>query len=67
MSMESLSEIQAAIAQLSSQDVQKLAGWLRSYLEIMQDIEIEDDIREGRTDRLMQRARHEIHTHHDHE
>lgn len=65
--MESLSEIQSAIAKLSPQEVQKLATWLRSYLEIIQDIEIEEDIRYGRTDRLIQRAKHEIETHHHHE
>lgn len=65
--MESLSEIQSAISKLSPQEVQKLATWLRSYLEIIQDIEIEEDIRYGRTDRLIQRAKQEREAHQHHE
>ena len=65
--MKSISEIQAAIGQLPLQDVRKLAIWLESYLEIAQDIETEDDLRLGRTDRIIRRGKAEIEAHRQHE
>jgi hypothetical protein len=66
--MKTLADIQADIAQLSVQEVQTLARWLAEYLAIANDIEIETDIRTGRTDRLLQRAQAERveHEHHHH-
>jgi hypothetical protein len=65
--MKSLAEIQSAIAQLPAQDVRKLAVWLQSYLEMIQDIELEDDLRMGRTDRIIQRGKAQIESHRHHE
>ncbi len=64
--MTKLDGIKAAIAQLPAQDVRLLANWLAEYLAIAGDIELEANIKAGRTDRLIQRAKAEIEAHHHH-
>lgn len=66
--MTQLNELKSVISQLPVQEIHKLAQWIAEYLAIADDIALESDIRSGRTDRLMQRAKAEIaaHHHHDH-
>jgi hypothetical protein len=69
--MQSLPEIQAAIAQLPLQDVHKLADWLSEYLAIAADMApaIEPESL-TLTEKLQQaraeiKARREAHYHHE--
>jgi hypothetical protein len=64
--MTELNEIKSVISQLPVQEIHKLAAWLSEYLAIADDIDLESDIRDGRTDRLIQRAKAEIDAHHHH-
>lgn len=66
--MPQLNELKSVISQLPVPEIHKLAKWIAEYLAIADDIDLESDIRAGRTDRLKQRAKAEIeaHRHHDH-
>ncbi len=62
--MTQLNELKSIISQLPVQEIHKLAQWIAEYLAIADDIALESDIRAGRTDLLMQRAKAEIAAHH---
>jgi wobble nucleotide-excising tRNase len=61
--MNSLAEIEAAIANLPESDVRQLATWLQDYLENAWDQQIQADVESGRLDKLIQQARQDIAEH----
>lgn len=54
--MNSLPEIEAAIMQLSKDELHALSDWLQAYLDDAWDRQIEADAKTGRLDKLLQRA-----------
>ncbi|WP_353929106.1 hypothetical protein WJM97_12295 [Okeanomitos corallinicola TIOX110] len=58
--MKSLTEIEAAITQLSEVEMRQLADWLQTYLEDVWDKQIESDAKFGRLDKLIQLAEADI-------
>lgn len=54
--MNSLPEIEAAIMQLSKDELHTLSDWLQAYLDDAWDRQIEADAKTGRLDKLLQRA-----------
>lgn len=58
--MKSLTEIEAAITQLSEVEMRQLANWLQIYLEDTWDKQIEADAKSGRLDKLIQLAEADI-------
>lgn len=58
--MTSLSQIEAAITQLSEVEARKLLDWLQVYLDDAWDRQIEADAKLGRLDELIQRAEVDI-------
>ncbi len=63
--MNTLPEIQAAIAQLPLQDAHKLAAWLQEYLAIAADIEPDAEPEFLTLAEKLQQARAEIKARHD--
>jgi hypothetical protein len=53
----SVKEIEAAIAELAPKDVAELAAWLEQHQAQVWDEQIARDVRAGRFEPLMQRAR----------
>ncbi len=49
----SITEIEAAITQLSAKDVAELMAWLEAYYAQVWDKQIEDDLEVGRLDALL--------------
>jgi hypothetical protein len=58
--MTTLTEIEAAIAQLPEQDARQLAEWLEEYLDEMWDRQIEQDLTSGKLDSLISKAEADI-------
>ncbi len=58
--MNSLPEIEAAILQLSEDEMRDLSNWLQEYLNDAWDKQIEVDVKSGRLDQLIQRAKADI-------
>ncbi|MCC5642732.1 hypothetical protein LC607_07190 [Nostoc sp. CHAB 5824] len=58
--MNSLPEIEAAIMQLSEGEIWDLSNWLQEYLNDAWDKQIEADVKLGRLDQLIQRAKADI-------
>lgn len=58
--MNSLTEIETAIQQLSKSDVQLLSEWLQAHIEEMWDSQIETDLLSGKLDHLINRAEADI-------
>ncbi|QMS91423.1 hypothetical protein HUN01_28925 [Nostoc edaphicum CCNP1411] len=58
--MNSLPEIEAAILQLSEDEMRDLSNWLQEYLNDAWDKQIEADAKSGRLDQLIQRAKADI-------
>jgi hypothetical protein len=58
--MMSLPEIEAAIQQLSEEEVRQLSVWLQAYLDEMWDRQIEADFESGKLDRLIAQAEADI-------
>ncbi|MGJ5627887.1 hypothetical protein [Nostoc sp. CALU 1950] len=58
--MNSLPEIEAAILQLSEDEMRDLSNWLQEYLNDAWDKQIEADAKSGRLDQLIQRAKVDI-------
>ena len=58
--MNSLPEIEAAIMQLSENEIRDLSNWLQEYLNDAWDKQIEADTKLGRLDQLIQRSKADI-------
>jgi hypothetical protein len=58
--MKSLTEIEAAITQLSEVEMRQLADWLQTYLDDAGDKQIEADAKSSRLDKLIQIAEADI-------
>ncbi|KKD35987.1 MAG: hypothetical protein WAN66_10950 [Limnoraphis robusta] len=58
--MTTLPEIEAAIKQLSENDVRQLSAWLQEYLDEMWDQQIEADLVSGKLDKLIAKAEADI-------
>jgi hypothetical protein len=58
--MITLLEIEAAIQQLSENDIRRLSEWLQSYTDEMWDRQIESDLASGRLDHLIARVETDI-------
>lgn len=58
--MNSLSEIEAAITQLSKNEARQLFNWLQAYLDDAWDKKIEADVKHGRLNNLIKRAEADI-------
>jgi hypothetical protein len=58
--MNSLTDIESAIAQLPSQEARQLFDWLQNYLEDEWDQQIEADAQSGSLDVLIQKAKSDI-------
>ena len=58
--MNSLPEIETAIAQLSNIEARQLLDWLQTHLDDDWDSSIEADAESGRLDKLIQRAEADI-------
>ncbi|MBW4614279.1 MAG: hypothetical protein KME21_13605 [Desmonostoc vinosum HA7617-LM4] len=58
--MTSLSEIEAAIVQLSELEARQLADWLQGYLNDAWDKRIAADAKSGHLDKLIQLAEADI-------
>lgn len=58
--MNSLPEIENAIAQLSKAEARELLDWLQTHLDDDWDREIEADAKAGRLDKLIERAEADI-------
>lgn len=54
--MTTLPEIEAAIKQLSENDVRQLSVWLQNYLDEMWDQQIETDLASGKLNQLIAKA-----------
>jgi hypothetical protein len=61
--MNSLAEIEAAIANLPESDIRQLATWLQDYLENVWDRQIQADVESSRLDKLIQQAKQDITEH----
>ena len=57
--MSTVTEIREAIRKLPAQDAWKLAADLRDYLDALWDTQFEEDVKAGRLDNLIARARKE--------
>ena len=53
----SVQEIQVAISQLSPEELEKLAEWFAQFQNDAWDKQIEEDVKLGRLDALIQEAR----------
>jgi hypothetical protein len=60
MVMNTLIEIETAIQQLPESNVRELALWLEEYLEEQWDLQIEQDYKSGKLDRLISLAEADI-------
>jgi hypothetical protein len=58
--MATLSEIEAAIKQLSKSDVRQLSIWLQDYLDEIWDRQIASDLKSGKLDKLIAGAEVDI-------
>lgn len=58
--MTTLPDIEAAIKQLSENDVRQLSVWLQEYLDEMWDQQIEADLGSGKLDKLIAKAEADI-------
>lgn len=58
--MTTLTEIEAAIKQLSQDDACKLADWLQRYVDDAWDKQIEEDFKLGKLDKLISQAEVDI-------
>ncbi len=58
--MATLSEIEAAIKQLSGGDIRQLSVWLQAYLDEKWDRQIEADLGAGKLDELIAKAETDI-------
>ncbi len=58
--MISLTEIEAAIAQLPEAEARQLAVWLQDYLDEKWDQQITSDLAAGKLDKLIQQAESDI-------
>lgn len=58
--MTTLPEIEAAIKQLSENDIRQLAVWLQDYLDEMWDQQIEADLASGKLNHLIAKAEADI-------
>lgn len=58
--MNTRSEVELAIKQLSEGEVRDLAKWLQEYLDEMWDRQIEADFASGKLDRLIAKAESDI-------
>jgi len=58
--MTTLSEIEAAITELSEHDARQLSEWLQNYLDQIWDRQIEQDLESGQLDTLIARAEADI-------
>ncbi|MDY6901801.1 MAG: hypothetical protein SWZ49_27545 [Cyanobacteriota bacterium] len=58
--MNSLTEIETAITQLSQTEAHQLLNWLTDYLDDAWDEKIKTDASSGRLDKLIQRAEADI-------
>jgi hypothetical protein len=58
--MTTLTQIEAAIKQLSEGDIRQLSDWLQEYLDEMWDLQIEADVRSGKLDQLIAKAEADI-------
>jgi hypothetical protein len=57
--MSTVTEIREAIRKLPPQEAWRLAGELREYLDALWDKQFEQDVKAGRLDPLIARAREE--------
>ena len=57
--MSTVAEIREAIRKLPAQEAWKLAAELRDYLDALWDKQFENDVKDGRLDNLIARAREE--------
>jgi Arc/MetJ-type ribon-helix-helix transcriptional regulator len=57
--MSTVTEIRDAIQKLSAKDAWQLAEELRDYLDALWDRQFEDDVKAGRLDQVIARAREE--------
>jgi len=55
--MSTLEEIEAAIETLPPQDLKKLCRWMTEYEAEVWDRQIEEDVRAGKLDHLVDQAR----------
>lgn len=58
--MTTLLEIEAAIKQLSEDDMRQISGWLQEYLAQRWERQIEADLGAGRLDNLIAKAEADI-------
>ncbi len=56
----SVTEIEKAITELPTQDVQSLMTWIADHHAKLWDAQIEDDLEAGRLDTLLAEVDHEI-------
>ena len=58
--MKSLVEIETAIKALPKNDARKLAGWLNEYLDDDWDVQMQNDLAEGKLNALIAKAESNI-------
>ncbi len=57
LAMGTVAEIEDAIQKLPHKDAWKIAKWLQEYLDEQWDKQIEKDVRSGKLDKLIAKAR----------
>lgn len=60
LSVMSVLEIEAAIAQLSPDELAELANWFAQHQAAVWDEQLENDVRSGKLDRLARQAREDF-------
>ena len=60
--MGKIDEISKAVEQLDGEDLRKFQVWYDEFLEQRFDQEIERDAREGKLDKLLEKAREDLKT-----
>ena len=58
--MGKIDEISKAVEQLDGEDLRKFQVWYDEFLELRFDQEIERDAREGKLDKLLEKAREDL-------
>ena len=58
--MVKIDEISKAVEQLDGEDLRKFQVWYDEFLELRFDQEIERDAREGKIDKLLEKAREDL-------